>query len=142
MRIHVGLVKVNARPRDAPMKTLHLSLLISLVTLGLAGCTTVQTYGYGSSSVSNNSYASSSTERPQAGRIQILYSAPQQAYDSLGTFSVRKYKPGWSDPTISDAIPELQAAARRMGADAVIIRSSTTRDTRFNTIEGEAIRWR
>ena len=124
------------------MNALRLSLLASLVAVGLAGCTTVQTYGYGASSVPSNSYSSNQSQRPQAGRIQILYSAPQQAYDSLGTFSVRKYKPGWSDPTISDAIPELQAAARRMGADAVIIRSSTTRDTRFNTIEGEAIRWR
>lgn len=122
------------------MKTFGKVVLVGAVGLLLGGCTTVQTYGYGSSAVPSNGYASAA--KPAAGRIQILYAQPQQAYESLGTFSVRKYKPGFSDPTISDAIPELQSAARQMGADAVIIRSSATSNTRFNTIEGEAIRWR
>ena len=113
------------------------------VLFSMTACTTVQTYDYGVSSVpSNTSHSYSPPATPQPGQIQILYAQPQQAYNSLGMFSVRKYKPGWSDPTVSDAIPELRQAAQRLGADAVIIRNVQSQNTRITTIEGEAIRWR
>lgn len=113
----------------------------SLIVLALSGCTTVQTHSFG------NAPVVSDYGRPgQAavyGQIQILYSEPRRDYDSLGTFSVKKYKPGWSDPTVSDALPELRSAASQLGADAVIIRDTKSNGyNRFITIEGEAIRWR
>ena len=116
-------------------------VLAALVVASLAGCTTVQTNSFGSAPVV------SEVGRPgQAaahGQIQVLYAEPRRDYESLGTFSVKKYKPGWSDPTVSDAIPELKTAAANLGADAVIIRDTKSNGySRFITIEGEAIRWR
>lgn len=121
------------------MRCLILSLALGSVFL-LGGCTSVQTHSYGMAPVVN---ASGSPGQQKAyGSIQILYSEPRRDFDSIGTFSVRKYKPGFSDPTVTDALPELRQAAGNLGADAVIIRRVTSHETRFTTIEGEAIRWR
>lgn len=116
-----------------------LCLVITAILLG--GCTTVQTNSYGQAPIVNDVGNPGQDHRP--GHIQILYAEPKRDYESLGTFSVRKYKPGWSDPTVSDAIPELKQAALGLGGQAVIIRSTSSNGyTRFITIEGEAIRWR
>ena len=116
-------------------------LIFTASLLALTGCTTVQTNSYGQSPVVNESENPGQDHRP--GHIHILYAEPKRDYESLGTFSVRKYKPGWSDPTVSDAIPELKEAALGLGGQAVIIRSTSSNGyTRFITIEGEAIRWR
>lgn len=121
------------------MRYFILSLTLGSLFL-LGGCTSVQTHSYGMAPVVN---ASGSPGQQKAyGSIQILYSEPRRDFDSIGTFSVRKYKPGFSDPTVTDALPELRQAAGNLGADAVIIRRVTSHETRFTTIEGEAIRWR
>ena len=113
---------------------------ISLVAFALASCTTVQTHDFGGAGIINNSYQSPG-QQAASNTIQILYSEPKKDFESIGTFSVRKYKPGFSDPTVTDALPELRSAAGRLGADAVIIRSTKSNETRFITIEGEAIKW-
>lgn len=115
-------------------------ILAAFLSFGLAGCTTVQTHNFGSAPVVNAT--NNPGQQRAAGNIQILYAEPRKDYNSIGTFSVRKYKPGWSDPTVSDAIPELRQAASKLGADAVIVRRVTSHETRFTTIEGEAIQWR
>lgn len=117
-----------------------LAMCMGLVLL--SGCTTVQTNSFSSAPVVNES-AGRSGQLPARNGVQILYSEPKNDYESIGTFSVRKYKPGWSDPTVMDALAELKQAGRNLGADAVIIRHvSTGQNTRFTTIEGEAIKWR
>lgn len=116
-----------------------LVLFSGALVLALSGCTTVQTHSFGNASVSNAS--GHAGQRSVVGNIQVLYAEPHHDYDTLGTFSVRKYKPGFSDPTVSDAIPELQEAAGQLGADAVIVRRAEPNGARIITIEGEAIRW-
>ena len=108
--------------------------------MALCACTTVQTHSFGNAPVSYDQGRGGQASIP--GRIQVLYAEPRQNYETLGSFSVRKYKPGFADPTVSDALPELRSAAARLGADAVIIRSNQSNGyNRFITIEGEAIRW-
>lgn len=109
-----------------------------VLMLALAGCaTTIQTQGY---RADPSSQAAARTT--PASTIEIWYSVPQRRYETLGTLSVRKYKPGWSDPTVSDSLPELREGARRLGGDAVILRSQRSLNDRFITIEGEVVRWR
>lgn len=76
-----------------------------------------------------------------ANHVQILYSPPQRAYTSIGIVSANRYKPGWTDPTVSDAIPQLQAAGAQIGADAVIVRSDRSNNDRHVVVEGEAIKY-
>lgn len=76
-----------------------------------------------------------------AGRVQVLYSPPQRGYESVGIVSAKRYKPGFTDPTISDAIPQLQAAGAQLGADAVIVRASRNLNDRHVVVEAEAIRY-
>ena len=77
----------------------------------------------------------------RSGQVDVLYSTPQRPYQSVGTVSATRYKPGWTDPTVSDALPELRAAAAKVGADAVIVRSSRSNNDRHIVVEGEAIRY-
>jgi hypothetical protein len=110
------------------------TLLLVVLTFGLSACSTMQATPYVNSSPA---YAPSTS-----GRVDLLYSSPQRPYVSIGTVSAKRYKPGWSDPTVSDAIPQLRSAAAQLGADAVIVRGTVPGGgTRFITVEGEAIRY-
>lgn len=102
-----------------------------LILVGLlAGCSTTQIYRNAPTGLAGNS-------------VQVLYSTPQRAYESLGIVSAKKYKPGWSDPTVADAIPQLQAAASQLGADAMIVhQSQDSSGARFIRVEAEAIRFK
>ncbi len=115
-------------------------LITSLISIIISGCTTVQTHSYSNAPVVNDMYKSG--QKAAIGNVQILYSEPRKNYESIGVFSVKKYKPGFSEPTVADAIEELKEAGKNLGASAVIIRKVTPHNgTRFTTIEGEAIRW-
>ncbi|MGH6742991.1 MAG: hypothetical protein ACREDY_28865, partial [Bradyrhizobium sp.] len=59
----------------------------------------------------------------------------------VGVVSVNKYKPGWTDPTVSDAAEAIQQAGASAGADAVIVRSARSLNDRHIVVEGEAIRY-
>jgi hypothetical protein len=76
-----------------------------------------------------------------ASHVQVLYSEPKRPYQSIGIVSAVRYKPGWTDPSIADAVPELQAAGANLGADAVIIRGERSLNDRHITVEAEAIRY-
>lgn len=106
------------------MRTLQTIVVMAI----LAGCSTTQVY-----------------HNPQgaSGGVAVLYTTPARDYTSLGVISAKRYKPGWSDPTVSDAIPQLVDAARSMGADAVIVRQSEDQSVqdRFIRVEGEAIKY-
>lgn len=115
-------------------------LITSIVLITTSGCTTVQTHSYANAPIVNDIYKGG--QKSEIGNIQILYSEPRKNYESIGVFSVKKYKPGFSEPTVADAINELKDAGKNLGANAVIIRNVTPHNgTRFTTIEGEAIRW-
>jgi hypothetical protein len=106
-------------------------LLGMALTCALAGCSTYQAH-------SNLATPYAPTN---ASQVQILYSPPQRAYTSIGIVSANRYKPGWTDPTVSDAIPQLQAAGAQIGADAVIVRSDRSNNDRHVVVEGEAIKY-
>lgn len=105
--------------------------LIAAIAIAVSGCTSYQV-------VPTTNAAPGS----RSGQVDILYSTPQRPYESIGTVSAKKYKPGWSDPTVSDALEQLRAAGRQVNADAVIVRSSSgSNGRRLITVEGEAIRY-
>jgi len=108
-------------------------LAVSCIALALAGCSSYQ--------VHSNLPAGTVIAPTNASQVQVLFSPPSRPYQSIGIVSVVRYKPGWTDPTVSDAIPELQAAGARLGADAVIIRSDRSLNDRHVTVEAEAIRY-
>lgn len=73
--------------------------------------------------------------------IDVLYEAPNRPYQVVGTVSATRYKPGFTDPTVSDAMPQLEAAAAKVNADAVIVRSTRSNNDRHIVVEAEAIRY-
>lgn len=99
--------------------------------LALAGCSSFQAH-------SNVATPYPATD---PNKVQILYSPPPRPYISIGIVSANRYKPGWTDPTISDAIPQLQAAGAQIGADAVIIHGERSENDRHVVVEGEAIKF-
>lgn len=106
-------------------------VIITLFVLILSACSSYQV------TPTTNSVPGSSS-----GQVDVLYAAPQRPYRSVGIVSAKRYKPGWSDPTVSDAIPQLREAAAQVGADAVIVRGSVPGGgTRYITIEGEAVQY-
>jgi len=107
------------------------SLLGIALVCALAGCSTYQAH-----SNLPTPYAPTN-----ASQVQILYSPPQRAYTSIGIVSANRYKPGWTDPTVSDAIPQLQAAGAEIGADAIIVRNDQRLNDRHVVVEGEAIKF-
>jgi hypothetical protein len=100
--------------------------------LSLAGCSTTQVY----------QNPGTSYQATSAGQVAVFYSAPSQSYDVLGVVSASRYKPGFTDPSVGDAIPQLRTAAAQLGADAVIVRSSRSNNDRHTVVEAEAIRYR
>jgi hypothetical protein len=106
------------------------TFLILPLVVALAGCSSYQVVP-----------TTNSVPGTRSGQVDVLYSTPQRPYVSVGTVSATRYKPGWTDPSVSDALPELRAAAERVGADAVIVRSSRSNNDRHIVVEGEAIRY-
>jgi hypothetical protein len=106
--------------------------LVALGLLALAGCTTTQVHrnpGQG--------YAPT-----QVSQVAVYYSAPAKPYESLGVVSAKRYKPGFTDPSVADAIPQLTAAAAQLGANGIIVLQSSVSQSRNVTVEAEAIRTR
>lgn len=87
-----------------------------------------------------SSYQVVRVDGPDQG-VDVLYSAPTRQYEVIGTVSAKRYKPGWTDPTVSDALPQLKAAGKDVGADAVIVRHTTKDGSRHIVVEAEAIRY-
>jgi hypothetical protein len=109
-----------------------MKLLLICAMLALTACTTTQV-----TPVRNYESGTHST-----GHVDVLYTVPNRPYRTVAFVSAKKYKPGWSDPTVSDAIPEMQAAGMGVGADAVIVRSHSAQDgRRIIVVECEAIKY-
>ncbi len=114
-------------------KTLMKTAFAVALGLCVVGCSGYQAH--------SNMPAGTYVAQTNASQVQVLYSPPQRPYESVGIVSAKRYKPGWTDPSIADAIPELQAAGAQLGADAVIVRSDRALNDRHITVEGEAIRY-
>jgi hypothetical protein len=69
-------------------------------------------------------------------------SEPAKPFTKLGAVSVKKYKPGWTEPSVMDAEDQLKQAAAELGADAVIVRSTRNEGgSKIIYVDGEAIRY-
>jgi hypothetical protein len=113
---------------------MHIKLIaMTFAAAVLCGCSTVE--------VHSNLPPGTAITPTNASQVQVLYSAPSRPYQSVGIVSAVRYKPGWTDPSIGDAVPQLQAAGAKLGADAVIIRGERSLNDRHITVEAEAIRY-
>lgn len=104
-----------------------------ILLAGLAGCSSTQIY--------DNRPAGMAASAPANGVVQVLYSYPTRPYEVIGVVSAKHYKPGWTDPTVSDAIPQLREAGMKLGADAVVVRSSRSNNDRHTVVEAEAVKY-
>lgn len=103
------------------------------VLAGLAGCSSTQIY--------SNQPQGTPVTAPANGVVQVLYSYPTRPYEVIGVVSAKRYKPGWTDPTVGDAIPQLREAGLKLGADAIVVRSSRSNNDRHTVVEAEAVKY-
>ncbi len=57
-----------------------------------------------------------------AGGVQMLFEYPKADYKPLGVFTYDFYKPGFSEPTINDVMPQIEAKVLSVGGNAFIVR--------------------
>ena len=104
---------------------LRVSLILILV---LAGCSTMQF-----------------TPNPSAGQghgVQVLYEYPPRSnFRSLGVIDFNYYQPGFREPTVTDALPELKAKVMAAGGNALIVRNQKIgrNNNRFITVSAEVL---
>jgi hypothetical protein len=108
--------------------------IFALSALLLASCSTTQVY----SNLAPGQAAPVNT----TGVVQVYYSYPTRPYEVIGVVSAKRYKPGFTDPTVSDAIPQLRAAGQQLGAHAVVVRNARSLNDRHTVVEAEAIRFK
>lgn len=113
------------------MQTRRIAAATSLA-LFLAACSGYQTRAY----ESGKGLAPTSIEH-----VEVLYSNPARPFEVIGAVSAKKYKPGWTDPSVMDAEAQLKAAGAQLGADAVVVRGSRDSGTRIVYVDAEAIRY-
>lgn len=109
------------------------TIAITASAVLLVACSTTQIY--------DNRPVGMTITAPANGVVQVLYSYPTRPYEVIGVVSAKRYKPGWTDPTVSDAIPQLREAAMKLGADAVVVRSSRSNNDRHTVVEAEAVKY-
>jgi hypothetical protein len=73
--------------------------------------------------------------------VSVLYDGPGRPYDVLGLLQARRYQPGYSDPILTDVLPEIKIKAAEAGADAIIIRKGDSAKRTID-IHAEVIRFR
>jgi len=104
-------------------------LAVVIVTM-LAACGGTQVRQYG------EHYAQT---RPS--QVEVFYSFPHEDHIKIGAVDVKRYKPGFSKPTVYDAVEKLQEAGAELGAHAVVVIDSQNIDDRVIRVTAEAIRW-
>lgn len=86
-------------------------LLFVVLTLGITSCATAE--------------FKPGLQLPNQQGVRVLYEYPADAkYRTIGTVDAYVYRPGWSAPTTSDAMPKLIEKAASAGGNALIVRSS------------------
>lgn len=73
--------------------------------------------------------------------VEVFYSFPHEEHTKIGAVDVKRYKFGFSKPTVYDAVEKLQKAGAELGAHAVVVVDSQNIDDRVIRVTGEAIRW-
>lgn len=58
------------------------------------------------------------------GGVDVMFEYPRSgSYTNLGLIDVNYYRPGFSQPSLTEAMPKVLDQARAMGGNAVIIRN-------------------
>jgi hypothetical protein len=58
----------------------------------------------------------------QGGGGDVLFEYPKGQYTNLGLVDVGYYRPGWTAPTLTDALPKVREQVHALGGNAFIIR--------------------
>lgn len=71
----------------------------------------------------------------------VLYDYPRSDYESLGIIDFDFYRPGFRQPTVTDALPELKEKVKSAGGNALIIRNQRigANNNRFIEISAEVL---
>jgi hypothetical protein len=74
--------------------------------------------------------------------VDVLYEYPSTKFKSLGVIDFDFYQPGWREPTVTDALPELKQKVRENGGNALIVRDQRIgrHNSRYITISAECLR--
>lgn len=57
--------------------------------------------------------------------VLVMFEYPKDGrYTNLGLIEVTYYRPGWSPPSLEEAIPKVTEEALKLGGNAVVIRSN------------------
>jgi hypothetical protein len=101
--------------------------LVLLLMLVMVGCSTMQY-----------------TANPQGGSadgVRVLYDYPSDKFKNLGVIDFDYYRPGWREPSVTDALPKLKAKVRSVGGNALIVRNQRVGrfNNRFITISAEVL---
>lgn len=84
------------------------------------------------------------TANPQSAAdsgVRVLYDYPSAAFTNLGVIDFDYYKPGFREPTVTDALPKLKAKVASVGGNAVIIRNQKIgrNNNRYVTVSAEVL---
>lgn len=52
----------------------------------------------------------------------MLFEYPKGEYTNIGLIDVGYYRPGWTAPTLTDALPKVREQVQALGGNAFIIR--------------------
>lgn len=110
-------------------------LAIAAATLAIAACA-ANPINY----TTTDGYHSSEPSRRTAIQTELLMEYPTRPHVVVATASVKEYKPGWSDPTVHDALDKIREATHAAKGDAFVVRNTRSADRRV-TVEGEIIRY-
>lgn len=104
--------------------------LVLAAVLAASGCTTMQ-------------YTANAPAGAVDDGVRVLYQYPDgEKYQNLGLIDFEFYKPGWREPTVTDALPELKAKVRSVGGNALIVRNQRVGhlNNRSMTISAEVLK--
>jgi hypothetical protein len=104
-----------------------LKKLALLLMFAVSGCSTMQY-----------------TANPQGASspaVRVLYDYPDAKFKNLGVVDFDFYQPGWREPTVTDALPELKAKVSEVGGNALIVRNQRIgrNNNRFISISAEVL---
>jgi len=84
------------------------------------------------------------TANPQVASdngVRVLYDYPREKFTNLGVIDFDYYQPGFREPTVSDAFPDLKTKVASVGGNALIVRNQRIGqvNNRFITISAEVL---
>lgn len=113
-------------PKVSSKKVQMIRLQIYLIIF-IAGCSTMQ--------------YTPNTQTGSSNKVTVLYDYPKGEYRSLGVIDYDYYQPGFRQPTVTDALPNLKAKVLASGGNALIIRNQRigAKNNRFLEISAEVL---